>query len=126
EQPRLERLRQVLAEPARVALEDQPAVGAEPGDRGVRPGLLAGSEAIEAVADVAQPSLWREEPSGCDDRRGEGRADAGARALDQAFMAEGHVLGAQRAVEQAADVVLARAEVELRHAMVRRDDRRER
>src|SRR3989449_4193675 len=40
-------------------------------------------------------------------------------------MAEGHVLGAQRAVEQATDVVPAGAEVELRHAMVRRNDRRE-
>src|SRR5712691_13358461 len=41
-------------------------------------------------------------------------------------MAEGHVLGAQRAVEQAADVVPAGAEVERRHTMLRRDDRRER
>src|SRR5207244_5290589 len=68
EQPRLERLRQVLAEPARVALEDEPAVGAEPGDRGVRPGLLAGIEALEVVADVAQPRLRRAEPPRRDDR----------------------------------------------------------
>jgi hypothetical protein len=41
-------------------------------------------------------------------------------------VAEGHVLRAQRSVEQAAEVVLGGAEVELRHAMVRRHDGRER
>ena len=92
EEPRLERLRERVAEPARIALEDQAAVEAEPRNGEGRPLRLALGLAVKLIAAVAQPGLRRHVPAGRNTRRGDGRREARARAFDQRRMDEAHEL----------------------------------